>query len=261
MFERKKAEAPSCRVFLHLGECLKHRIAVNVLKDSAFLPLARSLLGRVLGFQVPLESAMRFSKVAVFTLSAMVAASANAALITFDDKGFVNFDDVTTQYAADGVIFSGLENDAAVNLEAVDGTVFSDSTPASPPMSLSNFFNDNSGLRADVMSFNFLAPASGIEFDYNPAGSRGVNSTVNLYNSFDSLISSYTIGSLYTVMTTPNHWRVVVPDGGVSRLDLLQPDDDWGHYVDNLSFTPVPEPGTLLLLCAGLLGLRLRCKG
>ena len=203
---------------------------------------------------------MKSLKLTTAILAIMVASTANAALITFDDKGFVNFDDVTDQYAADGVIFSGLEDFEPVDLEVVDGTVFSDSTPASPPFSLANFFEDSTGNRADVMSFNFLSPASSIEFDYNPAGSLGGDSIVNLYNSADLLIDSFTISDLYMGMTTPLHFHVVVPTMGVSRLDLVQPTDDWGHYVDNLAFDAAPAPGTLLLMGLGLLGLGARRK-
>jgi len=184
-----------------------------------------------------------------------------AVLVTFDDKGFFDFDDVTTQYAAQGIVFSASEDGRGFNPEAV-GRVFDDGSPLSPPMSLSNFILDGF-IRADVVSFNFSSATRNISFGFNPAqggpSGPGDNTTVNVYDPSSVLFNSYLIGTLYaggpTVIDGAWWWDVVIPDVGVGRIDLLQPDDDWGYYVDNILFAP--EPGTLALLGLGLAGLGL----
>ncbi len=187
----------------------------------------------------------------------LLPCSAKASLVTFDDMGFVNFDDVTTQYSALGVTFQGLEDGTPVALEAVDDTVFLDNTPPSPPMSLSNFYNDNQYLRADAMVINFLVPASSIEFDYNGAGSDGANTVFNLYD-----FSSVLVGSFNVASATDSEYHHVTAGGvNIGRLEIIRPQEDWGHYIDNLSFqagapvVPVPGAALLSLIGLGVLGI------
>ena len=46
---------------------------------------------------------------------------------------------------------------------------------------------------------------------------------------------------------------------GISYIEALQPNDTWGWGMDNLEFnSAVPEPGTVLLIGSGLLGLAAR---
>ena len=47
----------------------------------------------------------------------------------------------------------------------------------------------------------------------------------------------------------------------IRRIDIVQPNDGWGHALDNLNFTAaVPEPATLALMGLGLAGIGYRRK-
>ena len=154
--------------------------------------------------------------------------------VNFDDKGLVNFADVTTQYAGDGVVFQGfLVTGAQVNLEAVDSGVFYDNTPPSPPMSLSNFYNDNQYLRADIMRLVFGSPVSGVSLDYNGAGSYGASTLFKVYDSGGVLLDTLTLAAA----TDSNYHLLSVPDSNVGYIDIVSPMSGWGHYIDNLTFT------------------------
>lgn len=201
---------------------------------------------------------LKFFHLCLFLIAFGIAGNSYAVVIDFDDLNL--FEDVTSQYAADGVIFSGIENGQTVNLEAVDGSLYSDIHPSSAPMALSNFYNNNSGLRADAMVMTFTSGASNIAFDYNGAGSSGVNSVINLYDLSLSLISSFTIGSLSPTPVTSWFDRVDVGGTAIGMMEILQPSDSWGHYIDNLTFdaVDVPEPSGLAiflisLTCLGIL--------
>ncbi len=186
----------------------------------------------------------------------LLPGSAQATTVTFDDMGFVNFDDVTTQYSALGVTFQGYVSSNPVALEVVDHTVFMDNTPPSPPMSLSNFYNNDKYARADTMVINFLAPVSNIELDYNGAGSYGSTTAFNLYDfSSNTLVGSFTVASA----TDTDYHHAAFGGTDIGRLEILAPQSGWGHYIDNLSFQAgpvVPVPGAAALVLVGLGALR-----
>jgi len=62
----------------------------------------------------------------------------------------------------------------------------------------------------------------------------------------------------------PNFDQVGFSSSGISRIDMLQPNDGWGWTLDNLSFNgernPIPEPTSLFLFGTGLVGFILRRK-
>jgi hypothetical protein len=110
------------------------------------------------------------------------------------------------------------------------------------------------------MQINFLTPASGISFLYNPAGSSGVNTLFNFYSPGGVLLASFTDpaasgdGTYYLEQSSAS---------GVGYVDIIAPQAGWGHYIDNLTFTPgssVPDAAsTGWLLSSGLavlLGIR-----
>jgi hypothetical protein len=191
-----------------------------------------------------------------------IAASASAATVNFDDKGFVPYDDVTTQYQSQGVIFQGfLSSGAPVNLEASNETVFFDNVPSSSPIDLSNFYGDWAYNRATIMRIQFTAPTSGIGLMYNAAGWMGDKTAFKVYDPNGSLLNSYTIPSAID----SNFHPLTIPDVGVGYIDIVVPQSGWGHYIDDLTFNQdgrVPDWGsTSMLLGLGLAavaGLRKR---
>lgn len=197
---------------------------------------------------------------AIGTITVLATWTASAVLVNFDDKGFVNFDDVTTQYVGVGVVFQGFEaTGAPVNLEAIDDQVFGDNTPPSTPMSLSNFYNDDRWSRAYIMRLLFPLTASGISLEYNGAGSLGASTLFNVYDAGGTLLSSLTIAAAID----SNYHQLSVPNSGVGYIDIVAPSQGWGHYIDNLAFTPgtqVPDAGAtgtmLALALAAVAGLR-----
>jgi hypothetical protein len=187
-----------------------------------------------------------------------IANSTRATLITFDDQGFANLQACTTQYAPQGVVFAGVADDgSAVSVDVSDSTTFGDVNPYSTPFSLSNFYNNNSGLRAHILRIIFLGPVSNVSFEYNPAGGEGSSTLFDVYNASSSLIDSFSDSSA----TGAGVWYLEsVNMTGISEVDIVNPSSGWGHYIDNLSFTPSSVPdgsSTVMLLGLALSSLAL----
>lgn len=184
----------------------------------------------------------------------LATGSAQAVLITFDDLGLNPLDDVTTQYAPQGVTFHGVDDGGGgVNLEVADNGVFPDNNPVSLPFSLSNFYNHSGGNRAHIMQILFSSAAHGISFYYNGAGGSGSSTVFNVYNTAHTLVDTFSVAAAIDA----DFHLVNVADANVGELDIVNPGSGWGHYIDNLSFTEsatgVPDGGfTAYLLAAGL---------
>jgi len=181
--------------------------------------------------------------------------AASAAVITFDDPGLTPLEDVTTQYAAQGVTFQGFtDGGVPVNLEVADNTIFSDNNPPSPPMSLSNFYNQDPFSRAHIMRIVFSGPADSISLMYNGAGFLGASTLFDAYSPSSVLLGEFTVPDA----VDSDFHLLSIPVSGVGYLDIVNPESGWGHYIDNLSFQIVPEPAAVLLLGVGAVAFMFR---
>ncbi len=194
-------------------------------------------------------------------IGTLAAGNAGAVTITFDDQGFAALDDVTTQYAGQGVTFQGfLSSGAPVNVEAANNGLFADNTPPSAPTSLSNFYGHSGANRAAIIRILFSTASSGISFQYNGAGSLGANTLFNIYTLGGFLLNSFSVAAA----SDSSYHLVTVADTGVGYIDIVAPQADWGHYIDNLTFTPgssrAPDAASTSLLLTSsmalLIGLR-----
>lgn len=197
------------------------------------------------------------------SLSAAAALAAfpavtSATVINFDVDGFgapiAANTPITNEYSALGVTFLGLEDGTPIDINAGPDP---DLTAApSAPNVLTNCSDAPSGCpgnRADVVRITFAAPVSGISLELDSLGNLSV--TFNLYDAADNLLETQSVTSLDSIYVP-----VAFAATGVSRIDVVQPDDAWAWAMDNLTFTSgdtaaVPAPGALVLFGAGLASL------
>ncbi len=168
----------------------------------------------------------------------VAAGSARATTITFSEfpVGTV----ISNQYTPLGVTFTALGvGGGALPIIANDGAM-----PASPVLSPNPPF-------AGTFGFDFGPGAFGVMFD---SGFWDSLSTA-VVNVFDP--SNNPLANLTNTGT-----GVFIFDlsalGTVGRVEFSSTADPAGGDIDNLSFTPVPEPFTLLLFGTGLAAVGLR---
>lgn len=158
------------------------------------------------------------------------AFSGSETVITFD--GFPNFTPLTTQYAADGVTFSG-------------GLVTSNQTGLAQ--------NFTPTIPASPVTIDFSETMLRAGFHVVTASTDDLVVALSAYSG-DVLISTGTL----TFATGQTMSFVGIQDDvdGIDRMVLSAVGGAAGTFrMDNLRFEPVPEPSTAFLLATGLVAL------
>ena len=181
---------------------------------------------------------MRRAILLAVTAMALAAPSrAFAATITFSE--FPGGTLVDNQYASLGVTFSG---DLA-GLPVIHGD---SAMPDSPVLSPNPPF-------AGTFNINFTNGATGVMFDSGFWDAPGTGDI----NVFDT--NGLLVGHVTNAGTGPELINLSA-FGDIGRVEFNSLADSFGADIDNLTFTAVPEPTTLLLLGGGLLAARFRRK-
>jgi len=189
----------------------------------------------------------------VGVLSMGTAYAGGDPFIDFNAPGLGFLTDITTQYAAEGVTFSGVAwGGGAVTLQTFNNSYFSDVNALAPsPNVLSDYYGGSPYTRAQTIQINFTSPASDVSFEYNPAGYLGADTVFDVYNTSDVLVDSFSDPN--ATGDNGNWYLETIPGSDVGQVDIVAPTEGWGHYVDNLQFTEsasAPDGGMTL----GLLG-------
>ncbi|MBT8070850.1 MAG: hypothetical protein KJN61_02845 [Gammaproteobacteria bacterium] len=192
---------------------------------------------------------------AIISIAAIYfSANANAATI-IDFSAYPENTAITDQFADQGVTFRGLEEGVQVanvtaNFSSTTGDTF-----------LSNCYPTRCDQRADVVEVSFTFPASNVSFGLDSEGSSEI--TFNAYDTANNLLETFSAAS--------DGGIVAFTAVGISRIDMLQPNDNWGWGFANLTFDgsaplePVPTMSAyglmaLILSIMLIMGSRMRAS-
>lgn len=186
----------------------------------------------------------------VRTLIGTIVGLLAVATVTAAQATTINFQSIpagtvlTNQYSFLGVNFSALEDSAVVGAKIINRfgsgdfvwtncTDLSSTTLCGPDIS-----------RADILRIEFDQPANNVSWITDSEGDKSI--TFNAYNIHDVLIESVSI--------TGDDVLTLFSVGGILRIDMIQPFDDYGWFFDDMHFDiqPVPLPTTAWLFLAGL---------
>ena len=166
---------------------------------------------------------------------------------------------LTEQYAEFGVHFSSTEDGIVVNsitsnTFGPDGNYWGNTT------------NSSTFPRNDVLTIDFDFAVSDVSMIVNPFGCYDIDVALNSYDAQGDLLETLYVG----YDDPPSLWTpVAFTSDNISRIDVLQPIDDWYFGIDNLTFDngaeAVPEPTTTAIMAfsvimIGLIGVRRKKK-
>jgi hypothetical protein len=166
-------------------------------------------------------------------LGVMAVGTANATFVTINFSEFAVGTVISNQYAGLGVRFSPSSINGNLPIIANDGAM-----PGSPVLSPNPPF-------AGEFDMQFLRSTTFVRFDSGFWDALGTGS-ISVFGPGNVLLTTVTNTSLGTQQFTFTN------AAGISRIVFNSVRDPAGADIDNLTFN-VPEPGTLLLLGAGLL--------
>lgn len=152
---------------------------------------------------------------------------------------------LTNQYGSLGVTFSAFENGSLVNSALLDLDFVADNPPSNSGNFWANTTSNSFGSRRDIFRMEFADPVSDVAWYTESFGNPMI--TFQAYAANRILLE--------TINSSGNFVLTSFTAGGISRIDALQPTDDRGWGLDNLSFqsnaAAVPEPSSLALFGIG----------
>jgi hypothetical protein len=173
--------------------------------------------------------------------------------INFDDLGtaptlFVNANPLRNEYSALGVTFSGpgpLDGGAVLS-----GSSFGVSALSGPNLlaysrsATATLLNGGKPLPPGTLTFS--TPALNVSI-YASGGTQAAAFQITAYNAMNNVVG---VG---TVSTAGGQWGLLsVSASSIARAEITETSGDVAFVFDNLSFTPVPEPATILALGLGV---------
>jgi len=164
----------------------------------------------------------------------LTAGAASAATITFSENPVGTA--IDTQYAGLGVVFLPGLGTGMLPVIA-DDTDMPDTPVLRPDGGISTYAGD--------FYIAFLTPVTSVSFQSGYWNDIGTG----LIQIFDA---SFNVLGAFTNTTTGPEDMTFSGLGSITYLYFNSYNDPFGADIDNLSFAPVPEPGSALLLAAGL---------
>jgi hypothetical protein len=165
------------------------------------------------------------------------SAPAFAGSITLNFEQYPEFTQITNQYAADNVTFTNAMQLVAPGYDYYDY----------PPHSGSGVITNDDGFEDNpstlIMTFTGDDPHSLSGWFSAPSGI-----TIDAYDSSSDLIATFT-GST----NQSNAEFMLDPGTPIAYVTFNAAIGADGLTLDDLTYTPVPEPGTLTLICTALL--------